>query len=48
MEQYIIVGLIVAGCAAYILRKFIFKPKNSSICNGCDRCGGRKPKSGCH
>ncbi|QEY26324.1 FeoB-associated Cys-rich membrane protein [Neisseria zalophi] len=48
MGQYIIVGIIVAACAWYILRRYVFKPKNagSSACGGCDRCGG---KSGsCH
>lgn len=47
MGQYIIAGIIVALCVLYILRKFVFKPKNSnSACGGCDRCGGSK--GGCH
>lgn len=42
MEQYIIVGIIVALCTLYIVRRWIFKPKNSrSACGGCDRCGGK-------
>lgn len=42
MEQYIIVGIIVAASTAYILRKFVFKPKRSSDspCPGCGKCGG--------
>lgn len=48
MEQYMIVGVIVLLCTLYILRKFVFKPKNSgSACGGCDRCGGNKG-GGCH
>lgn len=50
MEQYIIVGIIVMLCVLYMLRKFVFKSKNSraSACGGCDRCGGGSKNSGCH
>ncbi len=49
MEQYIIVGIIVALSALYILRRFVFRPKSgggSSCGCGCDGCS-RKNK-GCH
>ncbi len=41
--QKIIVGLIVLGCAAYVLRKFVFKSKaakKKSCASGCGKCGG--------
>ncbi|EGZ44945.1 FeoB-associated Cys-rich membrane protein [Neisseria wadsworthii] len=48
MEQYIIVGLIVIVCAAYLMRKYVFKSKSdkAGVCGGCDRCGGKS--GGCH
>ncbi len=46
MIQNIIVALIVALCTAYVLRKFVFKRKGSSLCDGCGKCGGKQ--GGCH
>lgn len=51
MLQNIIVGLIVAACALYLLHRFVFKPKSrkSSGCGSCNACCGTdKPKGGCH
>ena len=43
MEQYIAVGIIVAASVAYMLKKLVFKPKNTNAaCNGCTRCNGSK------
>ena len=34
MEQYIAVGIIVAASVAYMLKKLVFKPKNTNAaCN---------------
>lgn len=30
MTQYIIVGLIMLACVFFLLRKFVFKPKNAT------------------
>ncbi|MDO5638654.1 MAG: FeoB-associated Cys-rich membrane protein [Neisseria sp.] len=46
MTQNIIVGIIVLLCAAYVLRKFVFKRKSDNICDGCGKCGGKS--GGCH
>ena len=48
MAQYIIVAALVLLCTLYLLRKWVFKPKNSrdSACGGCYRCGGKS--GGCH
>ena len=42
MIEYVLVGAMVLVSAAYLLRKFVFKPKNrpSSPCGGCSGCGG--------
>lgn len=50
MVQNVIVGLIVAACVWYVLRRFVFKHKSgkSSGCGGCNACGSDKPKGGCH
>lgn len=47
MVQNIIVGIIVLGCAVYVLKHFMFKSKNESPgCGcGCDSCGGKR--NGC-
>ena len=53
MTQQIIVGLIVAACFIYMLRKFVFRKKTAgapqallvSKCNGCSE--GSKG-GGCH
>ena len=43
MEQYIVAGIIVAASVAYMLKKLVFKPKNTNIaCNGCNRCNGSR------
>ena len=48
MEQYIAVGIIVTASVAYMLKKLVFKPKNTNAaCNGCNRCDGRKSRQ-CH
>ncbi|WP_373779137.1 FeoB-associated Cys-rich membrane protein [Glaesserella sp.] len=45
MIQNIIVGVIVAVCILYVVWKFVLNRKQN-VCNGCDRCGGKK--NGCH
>lgn len=47
MVQQLIVGLIVLASAAYLLRKFVFKPKHRpGGCCGCSQAGlcGREAK----
>lgn len=46
MTQNIIAAIIVLLCVAYVLRKFVFKRKGSSMCDGCGKCGGNS--GGCH
>lgn len=39
MMENLIVGLLVLGCSAYILRKFVFKSKKDrGACSMCDQC----------
>ncbi|WP_373767609.1 FeoB-associated Cys-rich membrane protein [Glaesserella sp.] len=45
MIQNIIVGAIVIACVCYVVWKFVLNRKRT-ICDGCDRCGGKK--GGCH
>ncbi len=44
----IIVAAIVLACVAYLLRKFVFKPKQArtGACGGCSGCGSRN--NSCH
>ena len=53
MTQQIIVGLIVAVCFIYMLRKFVFRKKTAGGASGsaCSKCNGHNEDSksdGCH
>lgn len=53
MTQQIIVGLIVAACFIYMLRKFVFRKKNAggsadSACSKCNGCSDGSKGGGCH
>lgn len=40
--QFIIVALIMLACVAFLLWKFVFKPKKRKpdCSSGCGKCGG--------
>lgn len=47
MIEYSIVGIIIALCTLYLLRKFVGKSANGKPeCGDCDRCSGKN--GGCH
>ena len=53
MTQQIIVGLIVAACFIYMLRKFVFHKKTAggapgSTCSKCNDCSEGSKSGGCH
>ncbi|WP_288921626.1 FeoB-associated Cys-rich membrane protein [uncultured Ottowia sp.] len=53
MTQQIIVGLIVAACFIYMLRKFVFRKKTASgasgsACSKCNGCSEGSKGGGCH
>lgn len=53
MTQQIIVGLIVAACFIYMLRKFVFRKKtvggaSGSACSKCNGCSEGSKGGGCH
>ncbi|MFC2506255.1 MAG: FeoB-associated Cys-rich membrane protein [Kingella sp. (in: b-proteobacteria)] len=49
MIQEIIVALIVVVAVAYIIRKYVYKPKNkNSVCGACGGCSGKEQKGSCH
>lgn len=41
MWEYAIVALLVAGCTAYLLKKYVWRGKRKTGCgSGCGKCGG--------
>ena len=51
MTQQIIVGIIVALCVIYMLRRFVFRKNSANATGDCSKCNGCSEGSssgGCH